>query len=145
MRVSGKTALITGAGAGIGRASVLLFAREGARVAAVDVNEGAGSETARLACDQGGDAIFHQADVSRAADAEGMIQAAIDRFGRLDILFNNAGIVPGGTAEVVDEETWDSTMAVDLRSVFLACKYAIPVMRGQGGAGSGRAACVAGP
>jgi NAD(P)-dependent dehydrogenase (short-subunit alcohol dehydrogenase family) len=133
MRLGGKTALITGAGAGIGRASVLLFAREGARVAAVDLNEETGAETARLASEAGGEVLFHQGDVSRAADAEGMIRTAVARWGRLDILFNNAGIVPGGTAEEVDEETWDRTMAVNLRSAFLGCKYAIPVMRQQGG------------
>src|SRR6184192_3247975 len=133
MRLSGKIALITGAGAGIGRASVLLFAREGARVAAVDLDAGTGSETVRLAGEAGDNVFFHQADVSRAADAEGMIQAVVARWGRLDILFNNAGVVPGGTAEEVDEETWDRTMAVNLRSVYLGCKYAIPVMRRQGG------------
>src|SRR4051812_40777914 len=133
MRLQGKTALITGAGAGIGRASVLLFAREGARVEAVDLNEESGAETARLACEQGGEVFFHQADVSRAGDANVMVQAAVSRWSRLDILFNNAGIVPGGTVEEVDEESWDRAMAVNLRSVFLGCKSAVPVMKRQGG------------
>src|SRR4051794_24600410 len=97
MRLQGKIALITGAGAGIGRTSALLFAREGARVLAVDLNEESGAETARLACEQGGEVFSHQADVSLAGDAEAMVQATVSRWGRLDILFNNAGIVPGGT------------------------------------------------
>src|SRR4051812_6111751 len=119
MRLSGKAALITGAGAGIGRESVLAFCREGARVLAVDRDPASGEETVRLARAPGGEAVFHRADVSVAAEVEGMIAAAVHAFGRLDVLFNNAGIVLGGTAEDTGEADWDRTMAVNLRSAFL--------------------------
>jgi meso-butanediol dehydrogenase / (S,S)-butanediol dehydrogenase / diacetyl reductase len=144
MRLEGKTALITGAGAGIGRAAALLFAREGACVAAVDLDRESGEETARLALEQGSDVFFHLADVSRAADAEAMVGVAVARWGRLDVLFNNAGIVPAGTVEETDEAVWDRAMAVNLRSVFLGCKYAIPAMRRQGGGVIVNTASVAG-
>src|SRR5947209_1899565 len=91
MRLLSKVCLITGAGAGIGRASVLAFAAEGARVAAVDLDAAAGEETVRLTRESGGDAFCHRADVSRAADAAGMVEAVVARWGRLDALFNNAG------------------------------------------------------
>lgn len=133
MRLTSKVALITGAGAGIGRAAVLAFAGEGARVAAVDLDPAAGEETVRLARAAGGEAFFHRADVSRAAEAAEMVEAVVARWGRLDVLFNNAGIVLGGTAESTELAEWERTLAVNLTSVFLGCKYAIPVMRRQGG------------
>jgi meso-butanediol dehydrogenase/(S,S)-butanediol dehydrogenase/diacetyl reductase len=132
MRLKDKVAIITGAGAGIGRAAVLLFAREGARVLAVDLHAATGEETAELARGSGGEAVFHRADVSQSAGAAGMARAAADRWGRLDVLFNNAGIVLGGTAESTEEAAWEQTMAVNLRGVFLGCKYALPYMRRQG-------------
>src|SRR6266852_3014209 len=92
MRLEKKVALITGAGSGIGRESALLFAREGARVIVVDVNDAAGQAVVQELRAAGGEAVFFHADVSKAQDAEGMIQAAEDSFGRLDVLFNNAGI-----------------------------------------------------
>jgi meso-butanediol dehydrogenase/(S,S)-butanediol dehydrogenase/diacetyl reductase len=144
MRLSGKVALITGAGAGIGRASSLLFAREGARVLAVDLDAATGEETARLVCDAGGEAAFHRADVSQPGEAQAMVLAAVERYGRLDILFNNAGIVPSGTVEDTDAEEWERAIAVNLRSVFLGCKYAVPVMRRQGGGVIVNTASVAG-
>jgi meso-butanediol dehydrogenase / (S,S)-butanediol dehydrogenase / diacetyl reductase len=133
MRLAGKVALITGAGAGIGRASVVLFAQEGARVAAVDRDVATGEETVALARAAGGEAIFLQADVSRAADVAAVVEATVGRFGALDVLFNNAGIVVGGTAESTDEAAWDQTMAVNLKSVYLGCRYALRQMRRQGG------------
>jgi len=133
MRLKDKVALITGAGAGMGRASALLFAREGAKVAAVDWQRETGEETASLIRQAGGETFFIQADVSRSEDVKAMIQATIARWGRLDILFNNAGIVVQGTAEQTSEEEWDRQIAINLKGVFLGCKYAIPVMRAQGG------------
>jgi meso-butanediol dehydrogenase / (S,S)-butanediol dehydrogenase / diacetyl reductase len=133
MRLAGKVALITGAGAGIGRASVVLFAREGARVAAVDRDAATGEETVTLARAAGGEAIFLQADVSQATEVAAAVEATVARFGALHILFNNAGIVLGGTAESTDEDAWDRTMAVNLKSVYLGCRYALPQMRRQGG------------
>jgi NAD(P)-dependent dehydrogenase (short-subunit alcohol dehydrogenase family) len=144
MRLAGKVALITGAGAGIGRASVLLFCREGARVAAVDREAATGEETAALARAEGGEAIFLRADVAVAAEIAAAIDATLERFGALHVLFNNAGIVPGGTVEQVDEEAWDRTMAINLRSVYLGCRFAIPHMKRQGGGVIVNTASVAG-
>lgn len=133
MRLAGKVALITGAGAGIGRAAVLLFAREGAKVAAVDRDEATGEETAALARAAGGEAIFLRADVAEAEQVEGCVRACVSRLGGLHVLFNNAGIVPGGNVEGTDEAAWDEAMRVNLKSVYLGCRYAIPHMRRRGG------------
>jgi len=133
MRLQDKVALVTGAGAGIGRESAELFAREGARVVCVDQNEETGEETVARIHFGGGMAHFVKADVSLEADAQRMIQAAVDEYGRLDVLFNNAGIVPNGTVEQCDVEEWDRCMAINVRSGFLGCKHALPVMREQGG------------
>jgi NAD(P)-dependent dehydrogenase (short-subunit alcohol dehydrogenase family) len=144
MRLQNKVALITGAGAGIGRASALLFAREGARVAAADVDEKTGGETVEQIRTAGGEAVFLSIDVADAGSIRGAVEATVERFGRLDILFNNAGIVLGGTAETTAEEEWERTMAINVRSVFLGCKYALPVMRRQGGGVIVNTASVAG-
>jgi NAD(P)-dependent dehydrogenase (short-subunit alcohol dehydrogenase family) len=144
MRLAGKVALITGAGAGIGRASVLLFCREGARVAAVDRDSATGEETAALVRAEGGEVLFLRADVTSASEIAAAIDATVERFGSLDILFNNAGIVPGGTVEQIEEEAWDQTMAVNLKSVYLGCRHAIPQMRRQGGGVIVNTASVAG-
>ncbi len=144
MRLAGKAALITGAGAGIGRASCLAFAREGARLLAVDLNAETGEETVRLVRAEGGDAYFHRADVSVAAAVERMMTTAVEKFGQLDVLFNNAGVVPGGTVLETDEETWDRTIAINLRSAFLGCRYAVPQMQRQGGGVIVNTASVAG-
>jgi NAD(P)-dependent dehydrogenase (short-subunit alcohol dehydrogenase family) len=133
MRLAGKVALITGAGAGIGRASVLLFAREGAKVAAVDRDATTGEETVALARAAGGEAIFLRADAASADEVSAAIEACVARLGGLDILFNNAGIVPGGTVEQTDEAAWDEAMRVNVKSVYLGCRYAIPRMRQRGG------------
>jgi NAD(P)-dependent dehydrogenase (short-subunit alcohol dehydrogenase family) len=134
-RLKGKVALVTGAGSGIGRESSLLFAEEGAAVAAVDVNEAAARETAGRITGAGGRAISFRADVSAAADAEAMIAAAETAFGKLDVLFNNAGIFPDADGSVVStpEDTWDLVMRVNLKGVFLGCKYGIPALLRAGG------------
>jgi NAD(P)-dependent dehydrogenase (short-subunit alcohol dehydrogenase family) len=136
MRFEGKVALITGAGMGIGRATALLFAREGARVVVADYDAESGEETARLIRDEGRDAKFVRADVSLPTDVQAMVQATLDTHRRIDILHNNAGIdLPQATNVVATEvEDWDRIVAVNLRGVFLCCKYAIPEMiRGGGG------------
>ncbi|MCC6444938.1 MAG: SDR family oxidoreductase [Armatimonadetes bacterium] len=133
MRLRNKTALITGAGAGMGRAASLLFAREGAKVAAVDCAPETGEETVSLIRQAGGEAFFIRADVACPAGAEAMIREAAARWGRLDILFNNAGIVVQGSVEDTSEEEWDRQIDINLKGVFLGCKYAVPVMRAQGG------------
>ncbi len=135
MRLEGKVALITGAGSGIGKESALLFVREGARVVLVDINNEAAQETARLAKSNDGEAISVHADVSQALDCERMVQAAETAYGRLDVLFNNAGIMHNedGDAVGTSEEVWDTTQAVNLKGVFLGCKYGIPALRRTGG------------
>lgn len=135
MRLAGKAALITGAGSGIGRQTALRFAREGSAVAAVDIDERAGSETAAMIADTGGRAFFARADVSEAQDCRRMVAEAEEAFGRLDILFNNAGIshLEDGGAVDTDEAVWEQTMNVNLKGVFLGCKYGIPALRRAGG------------
>ncbi len=135
MRLKEKVALITGAGSGIGRETSLLFSEEGAKVVAVDVNDPAGEETVRMVWAQGGDAAFVRADVSKAAEAENMVRFAEDTYGKLNVLFNNAGIshADDDNAETTTEEVWDLTMAINLKGVFLGCKYGIPALRRAGG------------
>ena len=135
MRLENKVALITGAGSGIGRESALLFAREGARVVVADVNDEAGQGVVEELRGAGGEAVYVHADVSKSAEAEGMIRAAGESFGRLDVLFNNAGISHARDDDAVatEEEVWDLTMNINLKGVFLGCKYGIPALRRAGG------------
>ena len=131
MRLQNKVALITGGGSGIGRQSALLFSREGAKVAVADLDEKSGRETASMIRD----AIFVKADVSRAGDCQQMVEAAEKAFGRLDVLFNNAGIMLSNDDDAVstDESVWDTTLDVNAKGVFLGCKYGIPALRRAGG------------
>jgi len=135
MRLKDKVALITGAGSGIGRETALLFTAEGARAVVVDVNDAGGEETVAMVRAQGGEAIYVHADVSKAADCEKMVRAAEESYGKLNVLFNNAGIshAADDNAETTDEGVWDLTMAVNLKGVFLGCKYGIPALRRAGG------------
>lgn len=135
MRLANKVALITGAGSGIGRESALLFAQEGAQVVVCDVNATGGQQTVDQIQTAGGTASFVQADVSQATEAKAMIEAAESTYGRLNILFNNAGIFHGGDNSVVDteEDIWELTINVNLKGVFLGCKYGIPALQRAGG------------
>jgi len=135
MRLQDKVALITGGGGGIGRETALLFAQEGAALVLTDVNDAAGEETAQLVTAAGGRARYVHADVSQAADCEAMVATAEQTFGRLDILFNNAGIMLSQDDDAVhtEESVWDLTMAVNLKGVYLGCKYGIPALRRAGG------------
>jgi NAD(P)-dependent dehydrogenase (short-subunit alcohol dehydrogenase family) len=135
MRLKDKVALITGAGSGIGRESALLFASEGATVVAVDVREDAVAETVEAIHGAGGRGSFFRADVSVAADCEAMVAHAEATHGRLDVLFNNAGIMDArdDDAATTDEAVWDLTMAINAKGVFLGCKYGIPALKRAGG------------
>jgi NAD(P)-dependent dehydrogenase (short-subunit alcohol dehydrogenase family) len=131
--LTGKRALITGGASGIGRATALLFAREGAAVSVVDLDEAGGRAVAQIITDSGGQAIFVRCDVSQAADCQRAVQQTVDKLGGLDILFNNAGIICRASVLETSEEEWDRVMAVNVKSVFLLSKYAIPVMAQAGG------------
>jgi len=134
MRLAGKAAIITGAGAGIGRATALLFAKEGAEVVVADCDPERGEETVRLIEEKDGRAIFVQVDVSKAADVKRMVERTVERYGRLDILVNNAGIYTQGDVVEAAEEEWDRILDVNLKGVFLCSKYCIPeMMKGGGG------------
>ena len=133
MRLKDKVALITGAASGIGQASALTFAREGAKVVVVDIEEKASEETVATIRDAGGAATAFCADVSDAKAVRGMINAAVEAYGRLDILFNNAGIGLRGTVLDISEEDFDRIFDINVKGVFLGCKAAIPVMKAQGG------------
>jgi NAD(P)-dependent dehydrogenase (short-subunit alcohol dehydrogenase family) len=131
--LNGKRALITGAASGIGEATALLFAREGAAVSVVDLDvEGGRSVVSRIQ-EEGGRAIFVRADVTRAGDCKSAVEDTVSTLGGLEILFNNAGIVRRATVLELSEEDWDQVMAVNVRAAFLLCKYAIPVMVQAGG------------
>jgi NAD(P)-dependent dehydrogenase (short-subunit alcohol dehydrogenase family) len=136
-RVKGKVAIVTGAGVtgsgiGNGKASAILYAREGARVMAVDCNLEAAEETKHLIAEEGGECLTFKADVSKASDCESMIETCIQKFGRIDILHNNVGIPGIGGVIETSEETWDRVINVNLKSMFLTCKYALPHMVKQG-------------
>ena len=128
MRLQGKTAIITGAGSGIGEASAKMFAAEGARLVIVDSDQEGGRRVAREVGDSG---FFVRADVSQAGDVEAMTRTAVERFGRIDILFNNAGVSSVGAVHEVSEQEWDRVMAVNIKGIYLACKYVVPVMMEQ--------------
>ena len=136
MRLNEKVSIITGAGGGMGRVAALRFAAEGSRVVVADNRKAAADETVRQVRAAGGEATSIAVDVSAEADAKAMVDAAIQTYGHLDVLYNNAGIMPAADHSVVDTpvEAWDQVMAVNVRGVYLACKHAIPRMieRGSG-------------
>jgi len=144
-KLDGKVAIVTGAASGIGRASALLFAEEGARVVIADWDEAKGEQVARDVKGKGGEAKFVKVDVSRAEDVETMVNAAVEGYGRLDVLFNNAG-VEGEQAPTADctLENFDRVIAINLRGVFLGMKYGIAAMLKTGGGSIINNASVAG-
>ena len=133
MQLSGKVALITGGASGIGRATALLFAREGARIAIADLNAQAGEAVAHEITQSGGCAFFEPADVTRAADCRRLTERAIREFGHIDILFNNAGIIRRTTILDLSEDDWDRVMAVNVKSIYLLSREVIPHMQKAGG------------
>lgn len=134
MRLKDKVSIITGAGSGIGRASAVLFAKEGAKVVVSDINDVGGQETVQQIQANGGEALYVHADVSVAANIKGLIRAAVARFGRIDVLFNNAGYYmwPHKIEEITEEE-WDHTYAVNVKGIFFGAKFVIPEMKKSGG------------
>lgn len=136
-RVKGKVAIVTGAGSiaagiGIGKATAILLAREGARVMLVDLNPEAAEETKRLIDEEGGDSIVFQADVSKDGDCRSMVEKCVQTYGRVDILDNNVALGAHGGPVETSEEEWDRVMDVNLKSMFLTCKYVLPYMEKQG-------------
>ena len=149
MRLDGKIAIITGSGGGQGRAGAILFAREGAKVVVSDWNEKIGEETAARIVDTGGDAIFVRADVSSSPDVQSLIRKAVERFGKIDIIYNNAGVgfsSPLSMGDVLNtpEDDWDRVVAINLRSMFLTSKYGIPELIRNGGGSIVNTASIAG-
>ncbi|HTW86945.1 MAG TPA: SDR family oxidoreductase [Candidatus Binataceae bacterium] len=144
-RLDGKVAVISGAASGIGRAAAIRFAAEGAALVIADLNAEGGAEVTRECISAGGRAVFQPTNVEQESDIKAAIDRAGTEFGRLDVMYNNAGL--GGAVGPIEEttlENWDRTMAILLRSVFLGMKHAIPVMRAQGGGSIISTASVAG-
>ena len=145
MSLKARVALVTGGGSGIGRASALAFAREGAKVTIADVNDKGGEETVRTILDDGGEAMFVNADVSKAADVEALIERVVERYGRLDCAFNNAGVgnLHSPVGELLEEE-WDRVVNINLKGTMLCMRYEIPQMLTQGGGAIVNTSSVAG-
>jgi len=134
-RLANKVALITGAGSGIGRASAVLFAQEGAKVVCVDIDATSATETVEVISSAGGEATGVRADVTSALDCEAMVKAAEDAFGALHVMFNNAGVMHSddGDSQSTSEAVWDLTLDINAKGVFLGCKFGIPAIKRSGG------------
>lgn len=128
MRLENKIAIITGGGDGLGQASAVLFAKEGASVVVADMDPARGMKTVDMIKNQNGEAMFVEVDVSKEASVKNMVEKVVDAYGRIDILLNSAGIFIEATAINTTVEDWDKIMAVNLRGMFLCCKYVIPEM-----------------
>jgi NAD(P)-dependent dehydrogenase (short-subunit alcohol dehydrogenase family) len=134
-RLANKVAVVTGGASGIGRESAVLFAREGAKVVVADMNETEGQATVKMIKAAGGSAVFIKTNVSKASDCENMVKLAEREYGKLNILFNNAGVMlnEDDNAMTTDEKTWDTTFNINVKGVFFGCKYAIPAIKRAGG------------
>ncbi|WP_340118294.1 SDR family oxidoreductase [Pelagibius sp. 7325] len=148
-RLAGKVAMVVGAGSsgpgwGNGKATAVLFAREGARLFCVDINLEAAEETVDLIRGEGGEAESCRADVSKAAEVEAMVARCLETYGRIDVLDNNVGILQVGGPVETDEANWDRVLDVNLKSMFLTCKHVLPVMERQGGGAIVNIASIAG-
>jgi len=132
-KLSGKVAIITGGTSGIGRATAMLFAEEGADVVVTGRRAELGKAVETEIRQMGARGVFVEADHSKAEDCQRVVEVALKEFNRIDILFNNAGIVTSGTAETTSDEVWNDTLAINVTAVWRMCKLVIPVMRRQGG------------
>jgi len=148
-RLAGKVAMVVGAGSsgpgwGNGKATAVLFAREGARLFCVDINLEAAEETVAIIRGEGGEAEACRADVSKAAEVEAMVARCVEHYGRIDVLDNNVGILQVGGPVETDEASWDRVLDVNHKSMFLTCKHVLPVMERQGGGAIVNIASIAG-
>ena len=148
-RLKDKVALVTGAGSsgpgwGNGKATAVLFAREGARVCVIDINRDAVEETAGIIRDEGGECLVDQVDVTDAEQVAAVVAKCVDHWGRVDILHNNVGILDVGGPVDASLESWERVVSVNLTSMFLTCKYVLPVMEAQGGGAIVNIASIAG-
>ena len=148
-RLKDKVALVTGAGSsgpgwGNGKATAVLFAREGARVCVIDINRAAVEETAGIIRDEGGECLVDQVDVTDAEQVAAVVAKCVDHWGRVDILHNNVGILDVGGPVDASLESWERVVSVNLTSMFLTCKYVLPVMEAQGGGAIVNIASIAG-
>jgi NAD(P)-dependent dehydrogenase (short-subunit alcohol dehydrogenase family) len=133
MRLKGKVALVTGGSSGMGRATALLFSEEGAKVVIADINAEGGNETVSKIRNTGGEAIFVAGDITKETEAKKIVEIALTNYGKLDILFNNAGIVFVKDIVETGEEEWDRVLSINLKGMFLMSKYTIPEMIKTGG------------
>src|ERR1035437_8910405 len=135
VRLDGKVCLITGAGSGMGRLATVRFAQEGAKIVACDVDLDAVKESVAMAEAAGGRALAVRADVSKESDGKDAVKAGVKAYGKLDVLYNNAGIFPSADHSVVDTEeaVWDKVLAVNVKGVYLVCKHGIPELLSAGG------------
>jgi NAD(P)-dependent dehydrogenase (short-subunit alcohol dehydrogenase family) len=131
MRLKGKTALITGSGSGIGMSSALLFAKEGAKVIVNDVDAVKGEQTVQAIRENEGEAVFLKADVTKADEVSEMVAQALQAYGRIDVLFNNAGISGVGMLHEIEPEQWDRIMSINIKGVYMASKFVLPHMMQQ--------------
>ncbi|GGD52538.1 SDR family NAD(P)-dependent oxidoreductase [Paenibacillus nasutitermitis] len=144
MRLQGKVILITGSGSGIGRSTAQLFGREGAKVIVNDLNTEHGEETVQLIQQAGGEAVFIRADVTNPGEVSAMVEQIIAQYGRIDVLFNNAGISGVGLLHEIEPEAWDKVINVNIRGVFIPSKYVIPhMMKQQSGSIINMSSCIA--
>jgi NAD(P)-dependent dehydrogenase (short-subunit alcohol dehydrogenase family) len=133
LRLAGKVCLITGGARGIGATSARLFAEEGAQVAIADLKDDLGTKVAAAIIRRGGQAMYFHCDVTSSTDVAAMVRAVLARFGRIDVLFNNAGTAIVGDVVALSEEDWDRTFAINVKSMFLCSKHVVPVMKKNGG------------